>query len=550
MASVDKMLLDYYKEFEPSSAFTDGFNECAGKLFLPTEENKRQALKRINQIRKKTKDEKVLYFLRAEEFLLKEKAVEEPHHAPSSVNGVFFAHIIKEGFNEIHLSSLVDYSIELLDLYLKKFSKRRIPFEVKVMVNAECIGLVELLEMIKENVETEILKLKINRLIEKAKDYRKAFEVKGLKKGDFSEVYPLLKKYGGKLSRKKVYPKLLKIVQGYPETAPQIEKKALKWFHDELPYFKEVTKELAKVYKCKPTAEKVEEEIKKRGKIKPKNLLEINKEVRKVLQPIAEKELVKINKKYDTRLIETPDYLTVFLPTAAMNSFDSFTKKPFNIFFVTTDTRGSPVSDISDLINTLSHEEYGHCVNFSNVATEFVKKLSFVEKHGGSFDLPITEGISFNREYEVLLYLRKLFAKKKKTNQEQKLINLIEKYSNLDTFLLVEEFMIYKWRIIRFLRAIGDVRINTNKQSLYDFVEWASKETGMKPKTIYNQIFLFQEMPGYAPSYSIFGMKLKAMQEKLRKRGESVVEFNTYAASIGFPYLKIYEKELRKRFKV
>ena len=268
------------------------------------------------------------------------------------------------------------------------------------------------------------------------------------------------------------------------------------------------------------------------------------------MQPIAEKEFVKINRKYDTRLIETPDYLTVFMPTAAMNSFDSFTKKPFNIFFVTTDTRGSPVSDISDLINTLSHEEYGHCVNFSNTATEFVKKLSFVEKHGGGFELPITEGISFNREYEVLFYFKKLFMKKKKTKQEQKLIKLIKKYSDLKTFLLVEEFMIYKWRIIRFLRAIGDVRINMDKQSLYDFVEWASKETGMKPKTIYNQIFLFQEMPGYAPSYSIFGMKLKAMQEKLRKKGENVVEFNTYASSIGFPYLKIYEEELKKKFKL
>jgi len=550
MSNVEKMLVNFYKEFEPSSAFTEGFDECAGKIFLPTKENKIKALKRIKLIKSKTRDKKVLFYLKSMEFEFKTDEIDEPHHAPSSINSAFFAHIVKENFNEQHLSSLVDYSIELIDIYLKKFAEKKIPFEIKVMVNAECIGAIALLQMIKEQVQSEILKMKLSRLIEKIKSYKKVFEIKGLKKGDFSEVYPLLKKQGGKIGRKKVYPKLLKLIYGYPETASEIEKKAIDWFYSELPYFKEATEKLAKIYKCKPTAEKVEEEIKKRGKVKPKNLLEVNKKVRSVLQPIAEKEFVKINKKYDTRLIETPDYLTVFLPTAAMNSFDSFTKKPFNLFFITTSEKGSPVSDISDLINTLSHEEYGHCVNFSNTATEFVKKLSFVEKIGGGFTLPITEGISFNREYEVLLYFKRLFSKKKKTSQEQKLINLIKKYSDLNTFLLAEEFMIYKWRIIRFLRAIGDVRINMDKQSLYDFVEWASKETGMKQKTIYNQIFLFQEMPGYAPSYSIFGMKLKKMQEKIKKRGGSVVKFNTYASSIGFPYLKIYEKDLRKKFKL
>jgi len=281
MKKIDELLLNYYKEFEPSSAFTDGFNECAGKIFLPTTENKKNALLKLKQIKKKTKDKKVLYFLKAEEFLLKEDAVDEPHHAPSLINGVFFAHIVKEGFAEEHLSSLVDYSIELFDLYLKKFEKKKISFEIKVMVNAECIGLVELLEMVESNVSSEILKLKLRRLITKTEEYKKVFEVRGLKKGDFSEVYPLLKKKGGKIGRRKIYQKLLKIVHGYPESASEIECKALKWFYEELPVFKRVTKQLAEIYKCKATAEIVEEEIKKRGKIKPKNLLKINKELGK-----------------------------------------------------------------------------------------------------------------------------------------------------------------------------------------------------------------------------------------------------------------------------
>ncbi|MFH0986579.1 MAG: hypothetical protein V1911_00855, partial [Candidatus Micrarchaeota archaeon] len=161
-----------------------------------------------------------------------------------------------------------------------------------------------------------------------------------------------------------------------------------------------------------------------------------------------------------------------------------------------------------------------------------------------------TEGISFNREYELLLFFRRMFEKKRLSPEEKKLMKLIKKYSDIKTFMLVEEFMIYKWRVIRFLRAIGDVRVNMDKQSIVQFVQWAAKKTGMKEKTIYDQFMLFQAMPSYAPSYSIFGMKLKAMHEKLRKQGraDEIVKFNTYAASIGFPAQTIYEKKLRKKF--
>jgi len=57
-------------------------------------------------------------------------------------------------------------------------------------------------------------------------------------------------------------------------------------------------------------------------------------------------------------------------------------------------------------------------------------------------------------------------------------------------------------------------------------------------------------MPGYAPCYSIFGQKLKEYQAKAIKKGHTQKEFNTYVASIGFPARSIFEKRLKKKFKI
>jgi len=91
------------------------------------------------------------------------------------------------------------------------------------------------------------------------------------------------------------------------------------------------------------------------------------------------------------------------------------------------------------------------------------------------------------------------------------------------TMLLENEFIMQEWRIMRFLRAIFDVRINMEKQSIADFVEWAHKETDLSEKMIYNQTWIFLESVGYAPCYSIAGDKIsKLQQQALKKRLQHV----------------------------
>ena len=56
-----------------------------------------------------------------------------------------------------------------------------------------------------------------------------------LKSSRSSPVFTLFKKYGKGIKRNKIYPKILKDQFDFPETAKDIEKKAMVWLDEELP---------------------------------------------------------------------------------------------------------------------------------------------------------------------------------------------------------------------------------------------------------------------------------------------------------------------------
>ncbi len=124
-----------------------------------------------------------------------------------------------------------------------------------------------------------------------------------------------------------------------------------------------------------------------------------------------------INPKYKTTVIETPPYLSGTIPTGAAQFFDTYTKKPFQVFFQTTDPKRDPDKSVAALINLLVHEEYGHCVHHSNSALEFVGKLPHAPGacRALSTARPITEGLSFNREIEFFEVSKGLETKKRLT---------------------------------------------------------------------------------------------------------------------------------------
>ncbi len=541
--NVEKEVFALWKWLYPEDAFRCGLKKYAGTLWIPSHSNVRVALARIERLNEITADSSVKKFLAA---MRRDLMIEEPQDAPSALLSVFFSHLIIEGVNERHLLSLAEQSLNFLSVQENVWEKNW-PIELQIYSSQECDGAVTVIETMKKKCrKTETIHALVA-VQKRLKSWKQKTAHVSLKKNDFAEIYPVLRKSSAGLQRKRAYPAIIKDLYDHTETPEQIEKLAVSWINEELPIFRRVMKKLAKRYKCKPNVEAIEKQIDRHQSVSPKNLLKTISGLRCALQKLANREWVSITPKYCVKVIETPKYLVPLLPTAAMQTFNSLSKKPFCLFFATTDPSASPSSSLPDVAQTIIHEEYGHCVNFLNSYAGVVGENKLIEIIGSSLDTPITEGISFFRELESLGTFGRLLAGAH-NSVEKEVIKEIETHVPFEEFVEGIFFVVMQWRMVRFLRAVSDVRINLEKQTFPQFIEWAHKKTGLSKKLVFNQTFHFQENPGYAPCYSLFGQRLREMQKTAMSKGVAQKEFNTFVASSGFPARSVFEKMIGKKF--
>ncbi len=542
---IEKRILKIWKELNPSSAFMSGLSNHAGKLFIRTEENEKRVLDEIATLKTQAKDEMQQKLMQCLETGL---LFEEPYMVLESALFAYYGHLVKEGIKAKHLLSLTSCAKKALQASQRRLTGKQWAVEIRIITCYAGNSFLGILETIQKETINRQLRKEVANLRKMVMSYLRAFKVKGVKDGSFEEVYPILEREGSDIGRKKIYPRLLRDLYDYPETAEEIESKALRWLKEELPKLKEITEKLAKIYHVQPNVERVIDEMTKRQNVDKSRAVEFVSDMRKKLQKVVERHLVKITPIYDTRVLETPSYLTSLFTTAATSSFDILTEKPFNLFFVTTDPKRSSSASVPDLIQAIVHEEYGHCINSSNSGTCFRTKPKLIELLDTTLGLPISEAISFYREVEFIQLLEKLTGKKEEelAKDEKQLLDALRAIGDLRTIILENKLVVIEWRIIRFLRAIGDVRINMGKQSVKEFIEWAYQQTGLSKKLLYDQIFTFQDNPGYAPCYCIAGEELEKIQSLAMKNGKNVIDFNTYASSIGFPARSIYRKKLRE----
>jgi len=544
-SKVEEKIFEIWKELNPQGAFTSGLNEYAGKLFVQTEENVKRMTEKIAELKAQAKDRVQQKLLQCFETGLH---FEEPYMVLENALFTFYGHLVKEGINVAHLISLTSCASKAMQVSKKRLTGKEWPIEIRIITCYAGNSLLGILETIQKETKNKQLREKVANLKRRVKSYMKAFHVEGVKEGSFEEVFPILEREGGDIGRKKIYPKLLRGLYDYPETADEIESKALQWLREELPRLMEITQKLAKTYDIEARVELVADEMTKRRNVEKSRAVKFVSDMREKLQKVVERLLVKITPAYDTRIVETPSYLVSLYTTAAASGFDILTEKPFNLLFVTTDPKRSSPTSVPDLIQTIIHEEYGHCINVSNSGTCFAAKPKLIELLDVTLGLPISEAISFHREVEFISLLENLTGKKEKelTLDEKQLLDALRAIGNLGTIILENKFVVMEWRILRFLRAIGDVRINMGKQSAKEFIDWAHQQTGLSKKLLYDQVFTFQDTAGYAPCYCMAGEELKRIQSLAIKKGKSVLDFNTYVSSMGFLPRTVYEKMLRE----
>ena len=543
-SDVEAEVFEFVKESDPSTAYLQGANEYVGKLFIPSRKNLERVAKRADELRLKAENNAQLKVI---DSFAAGYALQEPQLYPDGVLTAFFGYLIKEGIVPSHLKALTRNAVRAMRAAAEETSQKKWPSGLRLLTLIRCDGLLEIIKTIKKETTDKQLKELLEDLAEATRKYASIFRVKGFKNQGFDQVYRIIKRDGADLGREKIYAQALRRLWDYPESPQEVEAKGLKFLERELPRFKRITERLAKKYDVAAKADDVSKAITAKRSVKQTEILPFLGELRKRTERVVNKNIVRINPKYETKVIETPLYLSGMFPSAGAFFYDSFTNNPKEIFMITTDPRRDPSTVPGELLNGLVHEEYGHCVHASNTATAYGAKPTLTDVMFTPL-AALSEGISFNREIEFQAVMDKLKTGKKLNNDEKALVQFFEKRGGLDVWAQEYEFYTWMWRIVRFLRIIGDARINSGKQSLRDFIEWAHKKTGLAKSTVYHQLFPAHQGngPGYASTYAIIGESIREIQNRAKRNGKNLLDFNTYACSMGFPARTIFEKRLQE----
>ena len=235
--SIDNQIMDFVKETNPSSAYLMGFNDHAGKLFIASEANVRAALKRARALKARAKTELQRKVLDAIETSI---SFDEPQPVLDDIVGTIFVHLAKEGINDAHMLSLLDYAMKDVAACKARYSKREIPVAVKALTLYRLDSVLEILDTVKDESKSREVKKACDALKERVSDYVKLFRLKGWGKGEFPNVERIFRVKGFDLGRQRFYPRALKQGFDYSETPEQLEKNATGWIDEELPKFMKV----------------------------------------------------------------------------------------------------------------------------------------------------------------------------------------------------------------------------------------------------------------------------------------------------------------------
>jgi hypothetical protein len=100
--------------------------------------------------------------------------------------------------------------------------------------------------------------------------------------------------------------------------------------------------------------------------------------------------------------------------------------------------------------------------------------------------------------------------------------------------VLCAQLETYIWRVIRYIRALCDTKVNGGEMTYTDFIEWAAEKTGLSAATLHGECFTFLASPGYAPCYAMGGATYAMIQKEGLMNKVTEISFNTFCSRQGF----------------
>lgn len=360
------------------------------------------------------------------------------------------------------------------------------------------------------------------------KEYQKIFYVKDLDSGDFATLWAVLKEGDTRQgpTRAKGYPQTLQNYYTLDQSADQVEQAAMDWMLIDMPVTLDLAQRIGSSLglSAESSLQTVWDAQSKKYAID--FTTEKMQEVLKACNDYGQQQIIGFTDKDIVKFDATPDYLVNLVTGGEDFAVDYLTDHPFSQLYLTA----SKNTSLLTMINILVHEA-SHGFNFVMSA----RKASALFNLNTSLEVPMTEGQAYYREYQYYAGAAALLGKTDLTPAEEAYLNLYGSNEKEQAqAILCAELETYVWRIIRYIRALCDVRVNGAKQTYTDFIAWASDFTGLSEETLHGECFTFLASPGYAPCYAIGGAVYGNMSTAGYRNGVSELDFNTQSSSLGF----------------
>jgi hypothetical protein len=539
----ERAVFTLWKDLRPDDAFVQGLRASAGRMSVMTPARRAKSLGRIRALTRRTRDATARRLLASWRARVE---LEEPIAAPSAVFDALFSHLMVEGVHDAHVRRLARAGLRAVRLGRRTHEGRRIRPGMRALVQLAGDGAEGIIRTIEAQVDQPSTRDALERLREGVRGFREDLALEGFDPAaPFEPTLEALRTAGSDLGRSTYYARALRDLWDYRETPAQVEAAGLRMLKREMPRFRAVVEGLAADLGCDPTGEAIDARLRETRGLPASRILPFLTDLRRPALRVADEHLVAINPDYAVQIIETPEYLVNTTPAAAAFSLDTFTDHPRDVFLITTDERSASRPTPGYLLSTLVHEEYGHCVHGSNAAKAFTATPSALDVLNGPA-VVASEGLAFQMELDFLPILQEIAAGKALGPEERAFAQFFDGWSGIEAVTRDYEFYTLEGRITRFLRVVGDARINSGTQDIVDFVDWAHRRTGVSQATVYYNVFPAHQLlgPGYASTYAMIGERIRAIQAVALRRGKTLRAFNAYATSIGWPPRSVFETKL------
>ncbi len=538
--TLENDIVNLWSDLFPIEAYKAGFPQCQGRLFQHSDENIRRVQANITALQSRLDEisEADLHFT-ADKLLRCFRTQMEFSLPPSRVydcaEGVY-AILLKGDQGAAFIPAFLADAARLVQEETTRWRDCAVSVELRKLALNSAVYLQDTLNIMgSENPDVSDACHSILLALE---NYTALFNLPGLERNDFESLYPLLQRHQSSPRALPEYPRLLRDLYDYPETAGEIRQKGLDWLEAEMPLVREIAGRVAQIYNLPADAqiEQVHKIMNERNKVGADSLAE-SRQMMEITDRYTIQHILELRPEDQVEMEATPGYLEPLGTEGSLLSLDYLTAKPRRICYITPTKNESRLT----MLNVLVHE-YGH--GFHESLTGRLASSQLL-KIVSPLMYPLTEAIAFHREWEFWEAAAALITHTDLTSEDHAYLSIFgsdqkTRSQTIQAFELETRF----WRVARFLRILGDVEAHLGLRTHVDFVEWAHARTGLSKEFIHNAIFTFLKSPGYAPCYAIAGIKLGELQQEAMARGISRREFNTRVSSMGYWPRTVYEMRL------